>query len=236
PSRAWAPAGPSVGGPPASSGFVPGSVTSSGDLPQGGVFPATASEQSISHRNHQRAVAVLAALAVILAVVLAFVVIRRGDGGDSADSGAASTRSESTGNESSTSIDVAALATDDGSLPDVVGLRTADARAVLDASGFGVAIPSHCFDTVESQTPESGAVADASTTVALQYAPCVVPDFVGLRLPEAERIVEEEFVVGLLISWPSHCDDLVVEQSVESGSVVEPGTEVELTLADDCAG
>lgn len=184
----------------------------------------------------------LTTLAVILAAALAFFLVRRGDQTDDADgeqareSASETIVRETDTSEPVTSTDVGALATDDGTLPDVVGLRTSDARDVINASGFDAAISSHCFDTVESQSPEAGSVADDGSVVSLQFAPCVVPDFVGVRLPEARRIVDEEFVVGLLIGWPAHCDDLVLDQSVPAGAVVDPGSTVELTLEDDCSG
>ena len=186
------------------------------------------------HRKNVVTVAVLATLAVILAAVLAFVVVRRGDTGGEPPSSTlvqgANTR------EPVTTVDIEALVTDGGTVPAVVGLSTADAREVISASGFDVAIPSHCFDAIESQSPAAGAVVTDETLMSLQFAPCVVPAFVGLRLPEARRIVDEEFVVGLLINWPAHCDDLVLGQSVPAGTVVDPGTEIDLTLEDDCSG
>jgi len=62
----------------------------------------------------------------------------------------------------------------------------------------------------------------------------VVPDFGGLRLDSAKSIVEDDFVTGLLISWPAHCDDVIIDQSVAAGTAVDPGTNVELSLPTDC--
>ena len=194
-----------------------------------------APQQPNRDRTNRTSVAVLATLAVVLAAVLAFIVVRRGDdGGDPP--------SNTIGQEAATSgstlapADIAALATDDGTLPDVVGLATADAREVIRASGYGVMVPPHCFTTVESQLPPPGSVADENTVVALRFPPCIVPDFVGLRRAEAERIVEEDFVVGLRIRWLAHCDDLILDQSILANTVVEPGSMVILTLEDDCSG
>jgi hypothetical protein len=39
-----------------------------------------------------------------------------------------------------------------------------------------------------------------------------------------------------LINWPAHCDDLVLDQSLAAGTVVDPGTEIDLMLEQDCRG
>lgn len=195
-----------------------------------------ASRPSGGQRTNTGAIALLATLAVVLAAVLAFVVVRRGQEDGVTAVPPADATSRETQPRELTSSEIEQRATDDGTVPDVVGLTTSDAREVVAQSGFDVEIPAHCFDTVESQTPTSGEAAGGAAVVSLRFAPCVVPDFVGLRLPEARRIVDEEFVVGLLINWPAHCDDLILGQSVEAGIVVEPGAIVDLELDDQCGG
>lgn len=208
------------------------STTPSRDWPQRRVAPAVAPVAAKRQRTTLVAVAVLATLAVILAAVLAFIVVRRDRGTDGADG---ATEPPTTADQPVSTVDVSALATDGSTVPDVIGLSVADARAVIAASGLDVAIPNHCFDTVVGQAPASGTAVDEERLVSVVFAPCVVPDFVGLRLPEARRIVDEEFVVGLLIDWPAHCDDLVLGQSVAAGTTVDPGTMVTLALEDDCS-
>lgn len=230
PAAAWDPT--SVAASPAA--VASASARSANDWPRHPTA-ATAPSSTVGRRsNTMTAVAVLTTLALVLAAVLAVVLVRRGqdDAGTSSD---ATIPGRDDGGPV-TSVDLSARVTAGDIVPDVVGLRTGDARSVISDSGFDVEIPSHCFDTVESQSPSAGAEADASTVVSLRFAPCVVPDFVGLRLAEAERIVNDEFVVGLLISWPAHCDDVVLDQSIAAGTVVDPGTEVELTLEEDCGG
>ena len=124
---------------------------------------------------------------------------------------------------------------DDGVVPTVIGVSTAEATAALEAHGFAVSTAPHCFDTVAGQDPAGGVEADPGTVIELTFDPCVVPDFTGLRLDSAISIVEDEFVTGLLISWPDHCEDVVLGQSIAQGTTVEPGTTVELTLRDDCS-
>ena len=227
----WA---PSTATPPQPHG-VARSAHSSGEWPQHGAVAPGPSRSANRQRRNTVAIATLGSLAVILMAVLAFVLVRRAD--QSADPSTPTAASEAlTGPPSVPGVEVAELATDDGTLPDVVGLRIGDARAVIGASGYNVEIPSHCFDTVESQSPPAGSIGDENTIMSLQFPPCVVPDFVGLRLPQARQIVDEEFVVGMLINWPAHCDDLVLAQSVPAGTVVDPGTQIDLTLEDECSG
>ena len=107
-------------------------------------------------------------------------------------------------------------------------------RAALEAVGFVAATDPHCFEEVSGQEPAGGTVLQPGGVVELSFDPCVVPDFVGLRLPSARSIVEDEFVTGLLISWPAHCDDVIIGQSIAAGETVEPGTNVELSLRTDC--
>ena len=104
----------------------------------------------------------------------------------------------------------------------------------LAANGYVVTTEPHCFDQVAGQDPAGGTVLEPGGAVALRFDPCVVPDFVGLRLPSATSIVEDEFVTGLLISWPAHCDDVIIGQSIPAGETVAPGTNVELVLRTDC--
>lgn len=215
---------------------IPPQHVASGDWPQ-----AAAPIVERKQRGGMGLVAVLSSLAVVLAAVLAFVVIQRNSATTDADDepaatleeGGETTEPDTTEPEVVPTVDgrVAAI---DGQVPSVVGLTTEVASQVLADSGLRVNEPAHCFDVVSSQSPTAGTVAEAGDAVTLGYEPCVVPSFVGVRLDEAARIVEEDFVVGLLISWPAHCDDLVLAQSIPAGQVVEPGTQVDLTLENDC--
>ena len=121
-----------------------------------------------------------------------------------------------------------------GLVPDVIGADIDAASDALEAGGYAVAIEPHCFDEVAGQQPIGGTELDAGGIVELLFEPCVVPDFVGLRLPSARAIVEDEFVTGLLISWPEHCDDVIIGQSIPAFETVAPGTNVELELRTDC--
>ncbi len=131
-------------------------------------------------------------------------------------------------------VDVTIAAVADGQVPNVVGASTAAARTALEALDYVVVTDPHCFDVVAGQAPPGGTALDDGGRVELVFDPCVVPDFVGLDLDSAKSIVEDEFVTGLLISWPAHCDDVILGQSIAPGVTVEPGTKVELTLRTDC--
>jgi hypothetical protein len=176
-------------------------------------------------------VATLSAVAVVLAIVLVVVVVQRQDGSTTATVPGRTVPGATSGSAVPTTRDVVP----DGIVPSVIGLTEADARESLEAEGYLVRVPPHCFDRVSGQDPASGTPLDDGSFLELTFDPCVVPDFVGLSLPTARSIVEDDFVVGLLISWPEHCDDLVLGQSIAPGVTVEPGTEVALELRTDCS-
>ena len=206
-----------------------------------GDWPRTAVAPEPTAPSVRGAVVVLSSLAVLLAALLAFLVIQRnGDdrttGDDGTTGGERRSGSGSTiDNDAPTTTAVLdEFVTDAGIVPDVAGLKTADAEEVIAMSGFRVSIPAHCFDSVAKQSPAAGARVAPDTIIGLDFAPCIVPDFVGLRIPEAARIVDEDFVVGLFIRWPAHCDDLVLNQDIGAGTLVDPGTTVNLTLAQEC--
>ncbi len=135
---------------------------------------------------------------------------------------------------STTEVAVTIAPVAEGLVPDVIGADIDAARDALAAGGYVTAVEPHCFDEVAGQVPIGGTELDAGGTVELLFEPCVVPDFVGLRLPSARSIVEDEFVTGLLISWPEHCDDVIIGQSIPAFETVAPGTNVELELRTDC--
>ena len=119
-------------------------------------------------------------------------------------------------------------------LPEPNGWSTQQVRTGLEEAGLRVTEPPHCFDAVDGLSPEVGTLVDPGTEVELKYPPCIVPDFVGLSLDEAIAVVEEEFVVGLTISWEAFCEDGVIGQSVPAGTPVDPNTDVEIELRSDC--
>ncbi|MFK7920004.1 MAG: protein kinase [Ilumatobacter sp.] len=195
-----------------------------------------------TQRGGMATVAVLSTVAVVLAAVLAFALIQRNNAAENdtesvstLDEGGETTEVDTTEPAVSTSV-VEVGSAFDGRIPSVVGLTTEEATVVAQLSGYEVAIPAHCFDEVSTQSPGTGIDAEEGAVITFGYEPCVVPNFVGLPIAEAERIVNEEFVVGLVVEWPAHCDPTVLTQSVAAGEVVEPGTTVFLDLEDDCSG
>jgi serine/threonine protein kinase len=121
-----------------------------------------------------------------------------------------------------------------GQVPGVIDLRVDEAREVLDDAGYAATVEPHCFDRVERQRPAARTELDAGGAVELLFPPCTVPMFTGLELDEAIAIVDDVIVQGLQISWPGFCNDEIVEQDIEPGTVVDPGTTVNLTMSDDC--
>lgn len=226
---------------------VPSQHVTSGDWPQTSASVAAHSKSSGKPGGKQGsgmgAVVALSSLAVILAAVLAFVLIQRNRADTTADDGEAPAATLEEGGVTTevatTEPDLVTTADEpvvpaDGRVPDIVAMTTGDASQTLVDNGFEVSVPRHCFDVVSSQSPLAGVAAEPGDAVVLGYPPCVVPDFVGMRIDEAARIADEEFVVGLLVEWPPHCDDIVLAQSIPGGEIVQPGTTVFLTLEDDC--
>jgi beta-lactam-binding protein with PASTA domain len=176
-------------------------------------------------------IAALSGLAAILAILIVVVIVVQRQDNDTTASVPLRTLP---GASLASEVDVTIAAVADGVVPNVVGAAAADARAALESDGYMVVTEPHCFDQVSGQIPAGGADLDDGGRVELLFEPCVVPDFVGLRLAAAISIVENEFVTGLLISWPEHCEDVILGQSIPPGTTVEPGTEVRLTMRTNC--
>ncbi|MFK8022650.1 MAG: protein kinase [Ilumatobacter sp.] len=119
-------------------------------------------------------------------------------------------------------------------VPDLLGDSTQRADLVLENVGLNRTLDPHCFDTVRNTDPAPGLQVEPGTHVLLIYDPCIVPDFVGLSLDDAIDVAENDVVVGMTISWPAHCEDGVIAQSIAAGSEVEPGTAIELEFRTDC--
>ncbi len=114
-------------------------------------------------------------------------------------------------------------------VPNVGGLGVGDARAQLSAAGLVVDSAPACSNGVAQTTsPGPGTVVEQGSIVSLAIAPCIVPNYVGLRLDDA--IAVSRSIDGLTISWPDFCDDVVLGQSIAAGSGVARGTNIALTL------
>ncbi len=194
--------------------------------------------QSSTDRRGQKTGLALLGLAALALVVSLAVVLQRGEdappepqddnGGLVADPPAAPTP---------TSIAVATVPVptpdDRRAVPDVRNIDVDTAIPLLQDAGFQPRVGDHCFVSVEDSEPPAEALLAPGSEVYLYFAPCVVPNFVGLRLPEAVALTEELVAIG--IEWPDFCDDLISGQSVAPGSIVAPGsTTVTLELPTVC--
>ena len=127
----------------------------------------------------------------------------------------------------------------DTPVPNVTGMDLADAKAKLEARGFGYKIVGD-GDTVTDQTPVGGAVIPGKSVVIL-YAgaekstdQCTVPQLVGKSPSEANAAATN---AGLLIRFSGATDSgsgsvRVLRQSLAAGSKADPGTVIDVQLSD----
>ena len=127
----------------------------------------------------------------------------------------------------------------DTTVPNVTGMDLADAKAKLEARGFGYKIVGD-GDTVTDQTPVGGAVIPGKSVVIL-YAgaekstdQCTVPQLVGKSPSEANAAATN---AGLLIRFSGATDSgsgsvRVLRQSLAAGSKADPGTVIDVQLSD----
>lgn len=127
----------------------------------------------------------------------------------------------------------------DQTVPDLNGLTTAEAEAMLTALGFSVRISGE-GETVEQQIPAAGSIVasgsevilytEANTASLVEY----VPDLYGMRYAEAKARLEK---AGMYL----HSDDwaiageataVIASQDLAAGSLAPCGSVVTVTLAD----
>ena len=112
-------------------------------------------------------------------------------------------------------------------VPNVVGQRRAGAESALSAVGLHMSWPDYCEDVVTGQSPAASARVEPGTVVRVDFKRCVVPDVVGMRLPQAIAAMQ---AARLPTRWFGQCDDLVTGTSPSAGTLVAPNTEVALSL------
>ncbi len=114
-------------------------------------------------------------------------------------------------------------------VPDVAGLALTDASKVIFAAGLTSEHGPACESAVvRSSEPAAGTAVDPDSVITLAIDPCIVPDFVGMRLQEAIDLIIT--IDGLSISWDDYCEDVVLDQSPSAGSVVEVDTTIAIEL------
>ncbi len=124
---------------------------------------------------------------------------------------------------------VAASRTGRVTIPPVDGVALADAVSTLEAAGFAPTHERACSTAIATGTePTAGTELDPGSPVQIVHDVCIVPDFVGLRLPVAIDLVLT--IDGLSIEWDDHCDDLVLGQDPAAGTSVAYDTTVSIDL------
>jgi Protein kinase domain/PASTA domain len=204
-------------------------VTPAAGVPVSPPEPAPAPDRSLAIGLGLLGTAVVV---VVVAVVLLMSGGDDGGGAGPASSVAVTSTAPATSEASTTAAPattVAAPAVPAIAVPAVDGRSIGDARAALEDVGLVVSNRPACSNGVARGTePPAGTELDGGAAVELVVDPCIVPGFVGLTLDEAVAAVEE--IDGLGVSWPDHCDDVVLGQTPEPGTVVERGTEIALDL------
>ncbi len=125
--------------------------------------------------------------------------------------------------------------------PDVVGMTAEEAVYALTQAGFkAYAVPSEDTAVVVSQYPAGDTVVPSGSTVILYTTmttfnddelykeKVVVPDLIGRRRQDAfDKLVE----LGLVLSFDkTQCTGQIDTQSIEEGTLVDPGTTVYVTF------
>ena len=139
-------------------------------------------------------------------------------------------------------------------LPSVVGLEEQDARDILEELGFEVEVDPEPVElefgdpldgVVAEQDPQAGVTAEFGATVTLRLGEAAegttVPNFVGTRLAVAQQRADDAdlvLVIGEPIEVPFGSDEVerVVEQDIEQGTEVAPGTEVTVRFGEEGPG
>ncbi|MBA2384775.1 MAG: PASTA domain-containing protein [Actinobacteria bacterium] len=125
-------------------------------------------------------------------------------------------------------------------VPDVVGERSAEAIADVEAAGFDTDV-TQVFSqerrgTVVEQDPEGGTNAEEGATVELSVSkgarPVVVPDVVGTTSSEATATLRGAGLKVNLVSVPSNeAAGTVIAQNPRAGATARQGTTVRLNVA-----
>lgn len=128
----------------------------------------------------------------------------------------------------------------DTTVPNVTGMDLADAKAKLEARGFGYKIVGD-GDTVTDQTPVGGAVIPGKSVVILYAGAEKSTDQCTLSAARRQESLSEANAAatnaGLLIRFSGATDSgsgsvRVLRQSLAAGSKADPGTVIDVQLSD----
>ena len=122
----------------------------------------------------------------------------------------------------------------DTTVPYVVGMTREEAQQRVKDRGFGCQIVGD-GDTITDQTPAGGAIIPGNATVILYAgALCTVPNLLGRTASEANSLASN---AGLILRFTGATNSasgsiVVLNQDVEAGAQVEPGTVISVQLGD----
>lgn len=118
---------------------------------------------------------------------------------------------------------------DEVAVPMIEGLPLTEATVAIEEVGLIAEHPPACASAIaRTADPAAGTSVAAGSTIELTIDACIVPDFVGLRLPEAIDVVMT--IDGLSISWDDYCDDLVLGQDPPAGTALDFGSSIAIEL------
>ena len=123
--------------------------------------------------------------------------------------------------------------------PYVVGMTREEAQQRVKDRGFGCQIVGD-GDTITDQTPAGGAIIPGNATVILYAGAekatelCTVPNLLGRTASEANSLASN---AGLILRFTGATNStsgsiVVLNQDVEAGAQVEPGTVISVQLGD----
>lgn len=127
----------------------------------------------------------------------------------------------------------------DTTVPYVVGMTREEAQQRVKDRGFGCQIIGD-GDTITDQTPAGGAIIPGNATVILYAGAekatelCTVPNLLGRTASEANSLASN---AGLILRFTGATNStsgsiVVLNQDVEAGAQVEPGTVISVQLGD----
>lgn len=127
----------------------------------------------------------------------------------------------------------------DTTVPYVVGMTCEEAQQRVKDRGFGCQIVGD-GDTITDQTPAGGAIIPGNATVILYAGAekatelCTVPNLLGRTASEANSLASN---AGLILRFTGATNStsgsiVVLNQDVEAGAQVEPGTVISVQLGD----
>ena len=112
-------------------------------------------------------------------------------------------------------------------VPDVVGMTEAEATAAIIAAGFALGTVTLDGGVVTVQSPLAGVQAVPGTDIDITLTTVEVPDVVGMTEVEATAAITG---AGLTLGTVTLDGGVVTVQSPLAGAMVQPATDVDITL------